>query len=169
MRHRELVPLLVVIVVALAAVWVHHRRGDPPSLPTAGKVARVIDGDTFVLTAGGGSYRIRVLGIDTPETVDPRKPVQCYGPQASAYAKHLLAGRRVRLEYDRVVRDRYGRLLAYVWLAGPQPLFLDADLVARGYARTLSIPPNTAHAAQLAALQSRAIMAGRGLWGACAA
>ena len=168
MRRREFIPALVVIAVALAAVWAHHRHPGAPAQPTAGIVSRVIDGDTFVLSAGGGSFRIRVLGIDTPETVDPRKPVQCYGPQASAYAKHLLTGRRVILRYDRVVHDIYGRLLAYVWLAGPHPLFLDADLVARGYARTLTIPPNTAHAAQLAGLQSRAILAGRGLWGACA-
>jgi micrococcal nuclease len=166
MRRREVIPALIVIAVALAAAWVHRHPGGSAE-PTAGTVSRVIDGDTFVLSAGAGSYRVRVLGIDTPETVDPRKPVQCFGPQASAYAKHLLTGRRVILRYDRVVHDVYGRLLAYVWLAGPHPLFLDADLVAHGYARTLSIPPNTAHAAQLAALQSQAILAGRGLWAAC--
>lgn len=166
MRRRELIPALVVIAVALAAAWVHRHPGGPAQ-PTAGTVSRVVDGDTFVLSAGGTSYRVRVLGIDTPETVDPRKPVQCFGPQASTYAKHLLTGRRVILRYDRVVHDVYGRLLAYVWVAGPHPLFLDADLVARGYARTLSIPPNTAHAAQFARLQSQAIVAGRGLWGAC--
>lgn len=167
MRRREVIPALIVVAIALAVAWIHHHH-HAPGLPAGGTVSRVIDGDTFVLSAGGGSYRIRVLGIDTPETVDPRKPVQCYGPQASAYAKHLLTGRRVTLRYDWVVHDIYGRLLAYVWLRGQHPLFVDADLVARGYARTLTIPPNTAHAAQFDALQSRAILAGRGLWGACA-
>ncbi len=103
-----------------------------------------------------------------PETVDPRRPVGCYGPQASAYAKRLLSGRRVDLVYDRELRDRYGRLLAYVYLhrAG-RLVFVNARLVALGFARTLSIPPNTAHAADLGRLETAAALAGRGLWSAC--
>jgi micrococcal nuclease len=95
-------------------------------------------------------------------------PVGCYGPQASTYTKHLLTGRRVTLEYDRVQRDRYGRYLAYVFLDGPPRVFVDARLVALGYARTMAIPPNTAHAGLFARLERRAALAGRGLWSACA-
>lgn len=133
-----------------------------------GTVSRVVDGDTIIVSADGRSEDVRVLGIDTPETVDPRKPVGCYGPQASAYTKHLLTGRRVTLEYDRVQRDRYGRYLAYVFLDGPPRVFVDARLVALGYARTMAIPPNTAHAPLFAHLERRAALAGRGLWSACA-
>ena len=79
----------------------------------------MIDGDTILVRGAGGRIEdVRLLGIDTPETVDPRKPVQCYGPQASAFAKHLETGRAVTLSYDRELHDRYGRFLAYVWLAG---------------------------------------------------
>lgn len=168
MRGRELVPIAILVAAAALAVWLHRSHADPP-LPAQARVVRVIDGDTIVVADAGGSiFRVRLLGMDTPETVDPHRPVGCYGPQASAYTKHLLTGRRVSLRYDRVVHDRYGRVLAYVYRDGPAPLFVDADLVARGYARTLSIPPNTAHAAELSRLQAAAALAGRGLWGACA-
>ena len=91
-----------------------------PTPFTYGTVTRVVDGDTVIVSADGRSEDVRVLGIDTPETVDPRKPVGCYGPQASAYTKHLLTGRPVRLKYDRVVHDKYGRFLAYVYLKAPR-------------------------------------------------
>jgi micrococcal nuclease len=96
-------------------------------------------------------------------------PVGCYGPEASAYTKHLLTGRRVRLVYDRQLHDKYGRWLAYIYLerAGRPDLFVNARLITAGYARTLSIPPNTSHAAELAALERSAALAGRGLWSAC--
>lgn len=138
-----------------------------PTPFTYGTVTRVVDGDTVIVSADGRSEDVRVLGIDTPETVDPVKPVGCYGPQASAYTKHLLTGRRVRLEYDRVVHDKYGRFLAYVYLQSRPEVFVDARLVALGYARILSIPPNTRHAGLLARLQAQAAVAGRGLWSAC--
>ncbi|HEY8858540.1 MAG TPA: thermonuclease family protein [Gaiellales bacterium] len=88
-------------------------------------------------------------------------------PHASAFAKHLETGRTVTMAYDRELHDRYGRFLAYVWLTGKRPLFVNAVLVQRGYARTYSFPPNTAHAALFAELERSAAVAGRGLWGAC--
>jgi micrococcal nuclease len=150
--------------LALAGVvWVRASSGPPIA---AGTVVRVVDGDTVIVRGPGGSTEdVRLIGIDTPETVDPRRPVGCFGPEASAYAKHLLTGRRVLLRYDRELHDRYGRLLAYIYLRGR---FVNASLIELGYARTLSIPPNTAHAAELASLERRAALDGRGLWGACA-
>jgi micrococcal nuclease len=131
-------------------------------------VVHVVDGDTIVVAFDDGHREtVRVLGADTPETVDPRKPVQCYGPEASAFAKHLETGRTVTLAYDRELHDRYGRFLAYVWLAGPRPVFVNAVLVRRGYARTYPFPPNTAHAALFAELERSAAVTGRGLWRAC--
>ena len=161
------VPPILLVVLLVAAGWWLARGG--PSPPAEAAVTRVVDGDTVYVRAGSHSYDVRLLGIDTPETVDPHRPVGCFGPEASAYTKHLLDGRRVRLVYDRERRDRYGRWLAYLYLlrSGRPPLFVNGRLVAAGYARTLSIPPNTAHAAELAALEREAALAGRGLWSAC--
>jgi endonuclease YncB( thermonuclease family) len=162
----RLVPALI-LVVLVAAGWLWARSDGPP--PTHGTVARVVDGDTVIVQAGSRTLDVRLLGIDTPETVDPRRPVGCYGPEASAYTKHLLTGRSVRLVYDRQLHDVYGRWLAYVYLERPgrPELFVNARLITAGYARTLSIPPNTAHASELAALERRAALGGVGLWSAC--
>ncbi|QXC61451.1 thermonuclease family protein [Aquihabitans sp. G128] len=130
----------------------------------------MVDGDTIDLAfAAGGSERGRLLGIDTPETVKPNTPVQCFGPEASARTKELLApGTRVLVQRDSEARDRYGRLLVYVWRA-EDGLFVNRSLVVDGFARTLSIAPNTSHRADLAAASSAAAAAHRGLWGSCAA
>lgn len=158
--------MLVCLLVALGA-WL--RLPHDPAPPSLASVTRVVDGDTVYVRSGSHSFDVRLLGIDTPETVDPHRPVGCYGPEASAFTKHLLTGGVVRLDYDRERRDRYGRWLAYIYLErqGQPDLFVNAQLVSAGYARTLSIPPNTAHAAELAALERTAALAGRGLWSAC--
>ena len=159
--------VLLALPAVLGAAWFWVSTATPPPF-VRGTVVRVVDGDTILVRGAGGHVEdVRLLGIDTPETVDPRKPVQCYGPQASAFAKHLETGRTVTLAYDRELHDRYGRFLAYVWLTGARPLFVNAVLVQRGYARTYPFPPNTAHAALFADLERSAAVAGRGLWGAC--
>jgi micrococcal nuclease len=131
----------------------------------AATVVHVVDGDTIVVAFRDGHTEIvRVLGIDTPETVDPRKPVQCFGPEASAYSKAHLSGRAIRLEFDVERRDRYGRLLAYVLVGGHR---YEDDLLRRGLARLLVIPPNGAHARTMLSEELAARRARRGLWGAC--
>ena len=111
--------MLALAAVAVIALGARHAvAGDGPP-PATGVVERVVDGDTVIVRAGGGALRVRLLGIDTPETVDPDRPVGCFGPEASAYTKHLLTGRSVSLVYDRELHDRYGRLLAYVYLRRP--------------------------------------------------
>ena len=144
--------------------------GGPAAAPDpAGSVARVlrvVDGDTILVSAGGHQERVRYIGVDTPETVKPGTPVQCFGKRASAYNHALVDGRTVRLVGDAEARDRYGRLLAYVYRSG-DGLFVNAALVRGGYATTLTIPPNVAHADELAALAGEARGAGRGLWSAC--
>jgi micrococcal nuclease len=164
---RRLAAVLVPLALAglIAATWWHAARA--PLRPSRGVVVRVVDGDTIQVRAEGRTLDVRLLGIDTPETVDPRRPVGCYGPQASAFARRLLTGRRVLLRYDRELRDRYGRTLAYIYLDRRRPLFVNGALVERGMARTMGIPPNTLHAAELERLQAAAALAGRGLWGAC--
>jgi len=131
-------------------------------------VVRVIDGDTIVVSLGGARQeRVRYVGMDTPETVKPDTPVQCWGLAAHALNARLLApGARVTLRFDRELRDRYGRLLAYVYRAA-DGLFVNAQLVRDGAARTLTIAPNTGHEAELTRLQAGAQAARRGLWGAC--
>jgi micrococcal nuclease len=130
-------------------------------------VTHVVDGDTVDLELAGGAERARLLGIDTPETVKPDAPVDCFGPEASARTKALLPpGTTVLVQRDREPRDRYGRLLVYLWRRRDH-LFVNGSLVSDGFARTLSIAPNTSHQADLAARADAARTAGAGLWGTC--
>ncbi len=94
---------------------------------------RVVDGDTIIVEIDGKKERIRLIGVDTPETVHPKKPVEHYGKEASAFTRKLTEGEVVRLEYDDDTqrRDRYGRLLAYVYL--PDGTFLNAEIIKQGY------------------------------------
>jgi len=130
-------------------------------------VIETIDGDTIDVRIGYKRQRIRLLGIDTPETKDPRKPVQCFGREASARTDELLPpGTIVRLEHDIEKHDAYNRLLAYVWRAS-DGLFVNLDLIAGGYADILSIAPNTAHADELRAAMIAAKATPVGLWAIC--
>jgi micrococcal nuclease len=142
----------------------------PAAAPTdRGTVVAVIDGDTVDVALGGRTERVRLLGIDTPETVDPDRPVGCHGPEASALTHSLLPdGTAVRLERDEEARDRYGRLLAYVFRVD-DGLFVNEAILAAGEAEILSIAPNHAYAGQLAAAADEARAAGLGLWGGCPA
>jgi len=128
-------------------------------------VVRVVDGDTIDILIGGETLRLRYIGVDTPETVDPRRPVGCFGKEASARNRELVDGKTVGLEKDVSETDRYGRLLRYVWLEGRM---VNAQLVEEGYATASTYPPDVRHADLFANLQAQARQAGRGLWGACA-
>ena len=163
--------LLLLAGLVLGDVHVPHWLGGEGSLSAGGsasaRLERVIDGDTIVAQIDGHDERIRYIGIDTPETVKPNTPVQCFGPQAHDLNARLLgaAGTQLTLRFDRELRDRYGRLLAYVFRADGS--FVNARLIEAGAARTLTIAPNTSRAAQLSALQHDARASGRGLWSAC--
>jgi micrococcal nuclease len=169
-------PALALLVAALAL----SRCGDgdggggEPQGPLSARVTDVVDGDTIEVELAGGSQEdVRYIGIDTPESVKPDTPVQCAAKEASAVNERLVGGRRVTLRFDAERRDDYGRLLAYVYVpareANGRSLFVNAELVRRGLARTLTISPNDSFAALFARLQARASRAGRGLWGACPA
>lgn len=130
-------------------------------------VVRVVDGDTIVVDLGGQTERVRLIGVNTPETVDPRVPVQCFGREASDHLHEMLPeGSGVRLERDVEERDRYGRLLAYVWRAG-DGAFVNLELLDDGYGQVLSIPPNIAYVDRFRAAQQTARDAERGLWSSC--
>jgi len=141
--------------------------GDGGQKADTAPVVRVVDGDTIRVGLPSGEEPVRYIGIDTPESVKPGAPVECFAKRASAYNERLVAGERVRLVYDIERRDRYGRLLAYVYRAR-DGLFVNAELVRRGYATAVTFPPNVAHERELRRLARRARMSGRGLWSGCA-
>lgn len=136
----------------------------PPSAGTAAQVVRVIDGDTIDVSFDGRVYRVRYIGMDTPETVNPNTPVECMGKEASAANARMVGGQTVRLEKDISETDRYGRLLRYVYVGD---LFVNAELVRLGYAQVSTFPPDVRYQNLFLQLQSEARNAGRGLWGGC--
>ena len=93
--------------------------------------SRAVDGDTIIVNIDGKKERVRLIGVDTPETKHPKKPVEYYGKEASAFTKQRVEGKKVRLEYDQQRRDKYGRLLAYVYLE--DATFLNAEIIKQGY------------------------------------
>lgn len=138
-----------------------------PGARLAATVTRVVDGDTVQVRIGDRAETVRYIGMDTPETVKPNTPVQCFGKTASAANRRLVDGQRVRLRLDAEPRDRYGRLLAYVYRRR-DGMFVNAALVRGGFATILTIPPNVRHAAELRVLERGARARRRGLWGVCA-
>lgn len=144
--------------------WEELDLGDEPPASASAYVTRVVDGDTVEVQLDGEEEDVRYIGVDTPETVKPGAPVDCFGPQASSFNHRLVERRRVRLVFGAERRDQYGRLLAYVYLGDR---FVNAELVRRGLARTLFIPPNDRFEGRLKRLEIAAARAGRGLWGAC--
>jgi micrococcal nuclease len=160
---------LVIATAALGLVTFLADNRDPHLAPGEATVERVVDGDTVDVRIGAGTERVRLLGINTPESVDPRKPVECYGKEASKRTADLLPrGTRVRLVRDVEARDKYGRLLAYIYRVDDGS-HVNLTLVREGYARILTIPPNGADVVELTAAANEARAAKRGLWGACPA
>lgn len=159
-------------VVASSVVIVGCSSSSPALSSNAdGRIARVIDGDTidveFVIEGRSVTDRVRLIGIDTPETKKPNTPVECFGPEASARTEQLVPeGTEVRVVLDREERDDYGRVLAYVYRSADD-LFVNRQLLAEGMARILSIRPNVSLASDLQAAEADARRALRGLWGAC--
>ncbi len=136
---------------------------------TEGRVIRVVDGDTAIIRVAGTDHRVRFIGVDAPESTREVEPL---GEEASAYAKRELNGRRVWLETDAELRDRYDRLLAYVWLAPPESRSdseiretqFNARLLLEGYASVSTFPPNVRYVDEYTRYAREAREAGRGLW-----
>jgi micrococcal nuclease len=143
--------LLLPLLLAPAA------RGEP----VEGKVVRVVDGDTIHVKLGERVEKVRYIGVNTPEIHHPTRGEEPGGRQAAEVNRRLVGGRRVRLELDVRARDRYGRLLAYVWVGD---LMVNAELVRLGYAQVMTVPPNVKHQELFVKLQREARDAGRGLW-----
>jgi micrococcal nuclease len=179
MRRGSLRSLLLVAALLAAIGLSRCDTGDDdsadsrfaPGKELPARVTDVVDGDTIeVLLSDGSEEDVRYIGIDTPESVKPDSPVECGGPRAGQVNERLVGGRLVLLKFDAEERDRYGRLLAYVYLPhreGGLDLLVNAELVERGLARTLEIEPNTSLAELFSSLEASAGRAGRGLWGRC--
>jgi micrococcal nuclease len=139
----------------------------PGGVQANATVVALTDGDTISVRIGSHREKVRFIGIDTPETKKPNTPIQCFGPEASAYTASLVpVGTKVHLERDAEARDVYGRLLAYVYRAA-DGLFVNLDVIRHGYARQLTIAPNTAHEADFTAAVQAAQRSRIGLWAAC--
>ena len=155
--------------MCVAATWACS--SSETTAPGEGVVVSVFDGDTVSVEIDGREETVRLIGVDTPETVHPTKPVQCFGPEASAFAKDLLPrGTRVRVVRDVEARDAYDRLLAYLFVVADtaaNDTFVNLELVRLGYARPFPYPPNTAHRDDFTRAAWEARDAGRGLWTAC--
>ena len=126
-----------------------------------GVVVKVVDGDTIHVRLGDRVEKIRYIGVNTPEVHHPTKGEEPGGREAHAMNRTLVAGKQVRLELDVQPRDRYGRLLAYVWVGDTM---INAELVRRGFAQVMTVPPNVRHQALFLKLQRDAREARRGLW-----
>lgn len=157
---------VVALLLAIPAIACAPSTGEPLPAGSA-RVASVVDGDTVVLDLSNGDEPVRLLGIDTPETSHPTRPVECFGAEATARLAELIPpGSVVRLERDIEGRDHYGRLLLYLHRADDD-LFVNEALVAEGFAVALPVDPNDAHRATFAAAEQQARADQRGLWGAC--
>ncbi|MBW3667750.1 MAG: thermonuclease family protein [Actinobacteria bacterium] len=160
-------PLMLCVALVLGACGRGHAAGDAADEPGVARVERVVDGDTLRVRIAGRREAVRLIGIDTPESVRPRTPVECFAKEAARRLGELAPpGTRVRLERDVEARDRFGRLLAYAYRRH-DGLFLNLALAREGYAQVATYPPNVAHTADFTAAVSDARAAGRGLWSAC--
>lgn len=180
-RGARPLPLLILAAVLAVAVYGQWRpaspggRSIPEAIPLGAQravVERIVDGDTIWARvdapggplAAGATHKIRLLEIDTPETVHPSQPVQCGGREASAFAERRLpVGSTVYLVADREDTDQYGRFLRYVWTA--DGAFFNLEAVRTGHARSVLYEPNDAYIEQLREAEALARRERRGLWG----
>ena len=183
-------PLFVTLVLLLAILACNGVMGDvgrgtptlpptlistPEGLPSApvrpttpaphlveAQVVRVVDGDTIKVLINGTEYRVRYIGIDTPETKHPTRGVEPFGPEASQLNRELVEGKVVLLEKDVSETDQYGRLLRYVYV---DDLMVNEELLRRGLARVVTFPPDVKYIDRFLEIQRAAQEAGLGIWG----
>lgn len=159
--------LWILVVLLLAVRCFFRTTGGPPALPEADRlhrVTRVVDGDTLLLASG---QRVRLIGVDTPETVHPQRPPEPLGPEATEFTRRMVEGRPIRLEFDRERWDAYQRVLAYVYV---DELLLNEELIRAGLSRAgASFPYRSDMQRRFRAAEAEARAARRGLWGLDAA
>ena len=151
--------VLFLFLIALAGC--SSLQGDSSKETVQADVIHVVDGDTIDVEIDGKEEKVRFLLVDTPETVHPTKPVQAYGREASDYTKEQLEGKTVELEFDQETRDRYGRLLAYVYINGEM---INEKLLEKGYARVTVYDPNDKYESEFRSIQDQAVENHLGIW-----
>ncbi|NCN44974.1 MAG: hypothetical protein COU63_00115 [Candidatus Pacebacteria bacterium CG10_big_fil_rev_8_21_14_0_10_36_11] len=167
LKSKSFYSLLSLVFIAIYSLFQlfqeHFVLGDATQKPLNDEVlvTRVVDGDTFEIESG---EKVRLIGIDAPETVHPQQPVECYGKVSSETLKKLIEGKQVTMEKDVSETDRYGRLLRYVYIDGQS---INEFLVQEGFAYASSYPPDVAEQTKLKDLQQQAMVSGKGLWGTC--
>jgi len=164
------------LILAISTACSHDAATNPPAPTTPERtpqltanavVDRVVDGDTLIARIDGHDVRVRLIGVDTPETVDPRRPVQCFGAEASRFLSQLLPSTTpITLVRDEETTDRYGRLLAYVYRSS-DALFINLALLETGHGATSFYEPNTAFITEFTTAEATARAQAAGLWGAC--
>ena len=154
MRYCSIISIFAVLLVLTSCSSPEGQSGEYTAV-----VKRVIDGDTVLLWNG---ERVRYIGIDTPELHHRSKPVEYLAKEAKEFNQKLVGAKTVRLEFDVERRDKYGRLLAYIYLK--DETFVNAELIKEGYAQLLTIPPNVKHVNTFIRLQREARENNRGLW-----
>lgn len=133
---------------------------ETPTVPNADviRIIRVIDGDTFEIEGGD---RVRLIGVDAPESVKPNASVECFGKESGEYLRSLVEGKEVRLERDQTDRDRYARLLRYAYLG---EIFVNEQVIREGYAESVAYRPDTAKQIVLDRAEEKAKSEQRGRW-----
>lgn len=150
-------------LILILTLFSCNSRSDREKLAGFLSVTKVVDGDTFWVDDGSEKgLKVRIIGADTPETVHPQKDVEYFGKEASDFAKSLLEGEKVKLEFDVDRFDRYGRTLAYVYLK--DGTFFNAELIKKGYAHVMTVPPNVKYSEKFLELEREARGNKRGLW-----
>ncbi|MDI6716977.1 MAG: thermonuclease family protein [Actinomycetota bacterium] len=170
-RNRQLIAYIVVVLLAVLVSTISLI--PKPAIKTIqAQVVRVVDGDTIEAKIGKKIEKVRFIGVDTPETKHPTKGVEPYGKEASAYTTKSLSKKKIFLELDVQQRDKYGRVLAYVWLSLPSTVndaqirskMFNAYLLLNGYAQLMTIPPNVKYVDYFKKYQEEARSKKRGLW-----
>jgi len=163
-------PYLIILVLVLVSIQMYAYFSNK-TVKEGFIVSRIIDGDTIEVTHGSEKLTIRYIGINTPETVKPNSPIECFGKQASAYNKEILQGQEVTLESDIQDKDRYGRLLRYIYFKdkGNGSVMVNKKLVEEGYAYASSYPPNVKYQDEFKEAERKARGNKKGLWGECPA
>ena len=172
-RAARLAVLVLILAGALVAPGRSHPASPTPVAPQTSRsvdasvvahVVRVVDGDTIHVRIADRIEKVRYIGVNTPELHHPRRPgrdIEPGGREAADVNGELVSGKHVRLEFDVRERDRYRRLLAYVWVGD---VMVNAELVRRGYAQVMTVPPNVRYQSLFLSLERAAREGGRGLW-----
>jgi endonuclease YncB( thermonuclease family) len=175
-RHKLLTKKNITLIIGLATLGIAYAQSQgwlqsaqqtaTQQQPGLYEVTRFVDGDTITIDMNGTKETIRMIGVDTPETHKPNTAVQCFGPAASAFTKNLIGNNRVRLEADPTNqnRDRYDRLLRYVYL--PDGKLVARELIANGFGFAYTLFPFTKEP-EFVAAEDTAKQSSKGLWSSC--